>query len=108
MHSSCSIAVPDAIPPPAFLQARVPVPVYTKALGNQGIAYYSLPHSCGIMATESLPEKYSRVRIAYEAVKELVKNVIKSLIHHEDHEGHEEKIKLIKYLKLRALRVLRG
>ncbi|WP_036298528.1 hypothetical protein [Methylobacter marinus] len=60
------------------------------------------------MATESLPEKYSRVRIAYEAVKELVKNVIKSLIHHEDHEGHEEKIKLIKYLKLRALRVLRG
>ncbi len=45
---------------------------------------------------------------APEAVKELVKNVIKSLIHHEDHEGHEEKIKLIKSLKLRALRVLRG
>ncbi len=43
-----------------------------------------------------------------EAVKELVKNVIKSLIHHEDHEGHEEKIKLINSLKLRALRVLRG
>ena len=45
---------------------------------------------------------------APEAVKELVKNVIKSLIHHEDHEGHEEKIKSIKSLKLRALRVLRG
>jgi hypothetical protein len=43
--------------------------------------------------------------LACETVKELVKNVIKSLIHHE---GHEEKIKLIKSLKLRALRVLRG
>jgi hypothetical protein len=40
---------------------------------------------------------------AGESVKELVKNVIKSLIHHEDHEGHEEKIKLINSLKLRAL-----
>jgi len=45
---------------------------------------------------------------AGEAVKELMKNVIKSLIHYEDHEGHEEKINLIKSLKLRALRVLRG
>ena len=52
--------------------------------------------------------KSGRVRIAYETVKELVKNVIKSLIHHEDHEGHEEKINLIKNLKLRVLRVLRG
>jgi hypothetical protein len=45
---------------------------------------------------------------AGECVKELVRNVIKSFIHHEVHEGHEEKIKLIKSLKLRALRVLRG
>jgi hypothetical protein len=44
----------------------------------------------------------------YQTVKELVKSIIKSLIHHEDHEGHEEKIKLINNLKLRALRVLRG
>ncbi|WP_020159888.1 hypothetical protein [Methylobacter marinus] len=43
-----------------------------------------------------------------QTVKELVKSVIKSLIHHEDHEGHEEKIKLINNLKLRVLRVLRG
>jgi hypothetical protein len=60
--------------------------------------------------TGSAPEIFINP-VGYETVKELVKNFIKSLIHHEDHEGHEgheEKINLIKNLKLRALRVLRG